>query len=144
MHNLFFLSFSAVGSDFENVNPDPFPLTFNFFNQNQAMGLCAPVTIVDDLIFEDDESFYALLSDPNNIPGLVLAPSLARITIIDDDLEIENPTISEFLDCLEVCLIVILRILELKYRDTNLFPTVIMEIFIRYRLRPILPTSCYN
>ena len=89
---ILFLSLSAVGSDFENVNPDPFPVTFNFLNQNQA--LCAPVDIVDDLIFEDDESFYALLSDPNNIDGLVLAPNMARITIIDDDPEPEDPTMS--------------------------------------------------
>ena len=81
-----------MGSDFENVDPDPFTLIFTFLNQNQQM--CASVTIVDDLIFEDDESFYALLTDPNNVFGLVLNPSMARITIIDDDPEPEDPTIS--------------------------------------------------
>ena len=82
-----------MDSDFGNVNPNPSTVTFNFGNQNQA--LCVTVPIIDDLISEDDESFYALLSDPNNVPGHVLAPNMARITIIDDDPDMpDDPTMS--------------------------------------------------
>ena len=80
-----------MGSDFNNVNPNPTSVSFNFNNQNQA--LCVTVPIINDLEPEDDESFYALLSDPNSVPGHILAPNMARITIIDDD-PAEDPTMS--------------------------------------------------
>ena len=83
-------------ADFLQVDPSPFPLIFTGANQNQQ--LCAPVTIVNDMMFEDDESFYALINDPSNDPGIVLAPNMARITIIDDDPPPEeDPTMGEIM-----------------------------------------------
>ena len=75
---------SAEGSDFEQVDPNPTQIFFDATNQNDLM--CVPVTIINDMVVEDTESFYAVISDPGiNLPTFTLDPNMARITIEDDD-----------------------------------------------------------
>ena len=44
---------------------------------------CVNVTILDDLIFESEEDFTLLLTDPVN--ATIGDPSNASVTIVDDD-----------------------------------------------------------
>ena len=85
-----------MGTDFDQVSPNPFPIVFDIDNQDQA--LCAPVDIIDNLIFEEEESFFAIVreSSGNNVP-VELDPSIARIIIIDDERRptTEPPTTEE-------------------------------------------------
>ena len=83
MHNYNHVTCVAEGVDFEQLDPNPHTLEFTFNNQFQQQ--CALVTILDDLIFEGNETFYASLTNTINNQGLILDPSLARITIIDNE-----------------------------------------------------------
>ena len=101
---LFLLS-SAVGVDFQQLDPNPSALIFDNANQNQA--LCRVVIILNDLIFEGNEAFYAIISNPNSIAGVTLDSGMARITILEDDLQPEMP--GKWLLCFSpVCVIPLL------------------------------------
>lgn len=84
-----------MGIDFDQLDPNPSPLIFDSNNQNQA--LCRVVIIRNDLTFEGNESFYAIISDPNSIAGVTLDPEMARITILEDDLPPEMPSFGKWL-----------------------------------------------
>lgn len=77
-------TFSA-GEDYEPLSPSSFPLQFNQANMDQQ--LCAIVQIIDDLVFEPTESFFATLQPLGIAPlvGVTLLPSLTTIFILDDD-----------------------------------------------------------
>ena len=83
MHNYYHVTCVAVGVDFQQLVPNPRTLEFTFNNQLQQQ--CAIVTILDDLIFEGNETFYASLTNTINNQGLILDPQLARFTIIDNE-----------------------------------------------------------
>ena len=73
--------------------PDPddyvggsFPLVFTSTTGNTPV--CVPVgnvAIVNDLICEDDETFFVQLSTPAGETQVILNPQTGTATIIDDD-----------------------------------------------------------
>ena len=83
---------STEGTDYAPLLLDPFPIEFNALNDDQLM--CAPIRIIDNLLFEENENFYAVVEDTagTNIQ-VTLTPDITRITIRDDDLmPTEMPT----------------------------------------------------
>ena len=57
-----------------------------FFNpSNIGLMLCIDIPIENDDLCEGDEIFQVALSDNNDPNTLIVAPTLATVTIIDDD-----------------------------------------------------------
>ena len=79
------LPYISAGEDYFQLSPLSFPLQFDVQNMNQQ--LCARVEIIDDLVPEPTESFFATLQPVGAVPpvGVTLLPSLTTIFILDDD-----------------------------------------------------------
>ena len=67
------------GDDFVGVSPTNIELTPSNIN----MLICVNITIIDDDIVEDEETFSCVLS--SNDSAVVFSPNTSVVTIIDDD-----------------------------------------------------------
>ena len=72
------MNFLLTGDDYQSVDVQ---LTFGPSTTQQNV----EINTTRDILVEDDEVFSAMLSLDAPIPNLSLNPSIATITILDDD-----------------------------------------------------------
>ncbi len=73
----------AVGSDYNQAVGEPVTFFFNAANDNHLH--CAPFDIINDLVPENTEFFCVTLVSNEPSGSVIVDPSNATVTIIDDD-----------------------------------------------------------
>ena len=69
---------NTAGLDYEQTSS-----SLTFFDQSTQS---VPVTIINDILFEDDETFAGLLGAVGDLPSnVLLEPTIANADIIDDE-----------------------------------------------------------
>ena len=76
-HHYSFCSVTTAGLDYIDISP--VPLQFDEINTVETL----IITVIDDSILENDESFFGLLSSDDS--AVILSPQQATITIVEDN-----------------------------------------------------------
>ena len=80
LENFEIISCHTAGTDY---TPTSSIMTFTQANQGQLQ--CLPITVIDDLICEADETFSCQLTSTEDPNDVILNPSFGLVTIVDND-----------------------------------------------------------
>ncbi len=73
----------TVGSDYSPAVGEPVPLRYDATIDDQL--LCVSFGIIDDFVSENNETFCVTLTSNEPDGSVIVNPSSATVTIIDDD-----------------------------------------------------------